>query len=161
MRNLLCVAFASLCCVACAQQSVSIEDSLSALLSADYRNLGFVVFEGRTEGEYVQYGLEREGLLLVWPIIEHLDGHTLESITIVEGILTEHGYSEVQVDVVTRQVVLDLEPYEYTKSSNELLAIVGRDPEHIGALTRELFQLVYGFAQFDRIETELVLDNSR
>ena len=68
----------------------TIEDALKKLLSANYKDKGFVIIEDFYEKKFVQLGLENYGLMLMWPNVKGQE----ENLIKVRKLFLNREYSE-------------------------------------------------------------------
>jgi hypothetical protein len=87
--------------------------SIERLLKSNPKNMGFIIFSGKTKYEYVQYALEEYGFLLDWPILENNDNKNYEEAKAVELKLIEKGFTKLNLSNVTRNDVENLKFREF------------------------------------------------
>jgi hypothetical protein len=132
-----------------------IEDSIKKLLSADYEDMGFLIVESSNRNQFVQFGLENYGLMLMWPNVKNQK----ENLVKVRKLFLNTGYSESKENPVTREVVINLKHNEFAQDDNGLYVNVGKDTSEILDLIKKLFIEIYNYNDFDNMKVQLALKN--
>ncbi|WP_318661783.1 hypothetical protein [Treponema sp.] len=133
----------------------TIEDALKKLLSANYKDKGFVIIEDFYEKQFVQLGLENYGLMLMWPNVKGQE----ENLIKVRKLFLNREYSESKEKTVTRKTVENLKHNEFVQDGSGLYANVGKDSNEIFDLIKKLFIEIYNYNDFDNMKIQLVLKN--
>jgi hypothetical protein len=131
--------------------------SIERLLKSNPKNMGFIIFSGKMEYEYVQYGLEEYGFLLYWPILENNDHKNYKEAEVVELRLIENGFTKLNLSNVTRNDVENLKLREFAINVDGIYANVGNDPNEIYKITEDLFMNIYKYNDIKNIKIILQL----
>jgi hypothetical protein len=144
--------------------SEDILQAIEQLLAAPPERMGFVIFRGHADRDYVQYALEVNGLLLNWPAVDEPSQRRLDMF--VEE-LTRRGFvelppapslppaadtgnpyqapkSQVIDDEAYRQQIAALAPSQFVILDDGLYAQAGRDAPRLRDLTLELLRDIFG-----------------
>ncbi|MBU2464532.1 MAG: hypothetical protein KKG02_07530 [Candidatus Edwardsbacteria bacterium] len=132
-------------------------EAIKMLLSANPDDKGFIIFTGKNEVEFVQYGLEKYGFMLYWPISDHNRENRNEVINKVSSELNNSGFVFKPNDVINRDIVINLKYHEYVVDSTGLYANVGNNSEEIIQLTHNLFKTIFQFKNTDKLKIDLEL----
>lgn len=131
----------------------SVREAIASLLAsrAHGQKGGFVIFGGGCDLDYVQYSLDRNGLLLNWPTFQE---RGVERLPAYEEYLREQGFTwqpPAEDDANLRGQILSLRSGEYVVLDDGLYAQVGRNVEQIRCMTLDLMAAVFGVSDEKRI----------
>ena len=110
---------------------------------------GFVIFEGNTDLDYVQFSLEAAGLVLNWPTYQPGGKERLPKFVTV---LQKAGFALARKDFST------LVPGEYLVADDGLYAQCGRNLESVTGLTCLLLSDVFDVHELPKSKITLELN---
>ena len=144
--------------IACSSNNEETKESsieaINSLLAANPEDQGFIIFNGKNELDFIQFGLEEYGFMLFWPYIES-DNKGLKELDKVKSFLDEDGYIQIKKDTVSREDVVNLNKYEYLIDDDGIYANVGKEDLQIFSLIENLFKKIYGYEEYRGIKIDL------
>ena len=133
----------------------TIADSIKKLLNANYEDMGFLIVEGSNRNQFVQFGLENYGLMLMWPKVKGQE----ENFVKVRKLFLNAEYSESKENPVNRETVINLKYKEFAQDDSGLYANVGKNSSEIVDFIKLLFKEIYNYNNFNNMKVQLVLKN--
>ena len=157
---ILCISIFLVSCVEVGEDKVEnkIGTSVGTLLSSTQPgNMGgFVSFIGDNELEYVQYSLDKMGMLLYWPVG---GDKTISDMRKCVSALDGLGFEQVFInDLPTRVIIENLKVNEYVVFDDGLYSQVGRDKDTVTHLTKLLLHKVFNYNDLENIKVTLEID---
>ena len=117
--------------------------------------MGFLIVEGSNRNQFVQFGLENYGLMLMWPKVKGQE----ENFVKVRKLFLNTEYSESKENPVNRETVINLKYKEFAQDDSGLYANVGKNSSEIVDFIKLLFKEIYNYNNFDNMKVQLVLKN--
>lgn len=132
-----------------------LEDFIKQLLNANPENRGFIVIEGSNKNEFVQFALEKYGLILTWPNVKAQE----ENLEKAKKFLLAMGYNKCSEEKITREIFENLKYRELVQDAEGIYANAGNNSSEIKELTRSLFKEIFPSTDLYNLKVELVLKN--
>ena len=132
-----------------------LEDFIKQLLKANPENRGFIVIEGSNKNEFVQFALEKYGLILTWPNVKAQE----ENLEKAKKFLLAMGYNKCSEEKITREIFENLKYRELVQDAEGIYANAGNNSSEIKELTRSLFKEIFPSTDLYKLKVTLVLKN--
>ena len=135
-----------------------VEESIKALLNADYEDMGYIIISAENDELYVQFARDKCGLLLNCPKA----GVWENRLSLAKKLLESLGYTDINKPDAKKEDFDALKLKEFILSGDDVTGIyanVGDNSTEIKELTATLFKEMFGCTDFDRLRIELVLCN--
>lgn len=135
-----------------------VEESIKALLNADYEDMGYIIISAEDDELYVQFARDKCGLLLNCPKA----GVWENRLSCAKKLLESLGYTDINKPDAKKEDFDALKLKEFILSGDDVTGIyanVGDNSTEIRELTATLFKEMFGYTDFDRLRVELVLRN--